>query len=358
MNASSAAPTRGASCPNLRGDDLDVVDGRDERQLAQHVRGSRLRGPARSARASRRGRPSRGLKMLMTARRPSATQWAMSSSASRRLLLAGGRGPDDLLDGLRSTSGQPARQGQQPVLADLGLEAAGVPAAALGSVGVQRQVADLPGVAARPGQRLAADDEAAPHADAAGEVGDVVAPDGHPAQVFGPGAEVGVVVAHARSCRAGRTGRRRTARSPSRGWVRTGRRRRAARPRPARPRRYPGSASAGPPAARPRSSGARDSTTLQHVVLAAMVRALAAGEHLAAEADAGHGVAVDTEVDADDRDVVAWLDDVAGAAVAVGADRAGLRDQAEVDERRGQVADRAAVEAQVPGERRRARSDP
>ena len=90
----------------------------------------------------------------------------------------------------------------------------------------------------------------------------------------------------------------------------------------------------------------------EHVVLAAMVWALATGQHLAAEPDAGHGVAVDTEVDADDRDVVSWLDDVAGAAVAVGADRAGLRDQAEVDERRGQVADGAAVEPQVPGERR------
>ena len=70
----------------------------------------------------------------------------------------------------------------------------------------------------------------------------------------------------------------------------------------------------------------------QHVVLAAMVRALATGQHLAAERDAGHGVAVDTEVDADDRDVVSWLDDVAGASVAVGADRAGLRHQAQVDE--------------------------
>ena len=89
----------------------------------------------------------------------------------------------------------------------------------------------------------------------------------------------------------------------------------------------------------------------QHVVLAAVVRPLAARQHLATEADAGHRVAVDTEVDPDDGDVVARLHDVAGAAVAAGADRAGLADEAEVDERGGQVADRAAVQPQVPGER-------
>ena len=70
----------------------------------------------------------------------------------------------------------------------------------------------------------------------------------------------------------------------------------------------------------------------QHVVLASLVRALAAGQHLAAEADAGHRVAVDTEVDGDDGDVLAGLHDVAGPTVAAGADRAGLAHEAEVDQ--------------------------
>ena len=135
-----------------------------------------------------------GLNTLMTARSPTPSQWPTSSSASHGPLVTGvGRG-DHLGDPLGAAAGEPAGAHEQLVLADLGLPAADVAAAALqGAAAVDEQVADLAGVAARPRERHAADQEPATDADAAVEVGDVGVPDRGAAQVLGEDAEVGVV---------------------------------------------------------------------------------------------------------------------------------------------------------------------
>ena len=125
-------------------------------------------------------------------------------------------------------------------------------------------------------------------------------PDGHPAEVLGPGAEVCVVVAHHRHAESRGQGRRER------------------RVHPPEVGREPHDAIAEPDGARHGDADPEAASVgilaqhvfdhlgeglhhLEHVVVAALVRALATRHHLAAEGDAGHGDPVDPEVDADRR---------------------------------------------------------
>ncbi len=100
---------------------------------------------------------------------------------------------EDRLDLCPASAGGMAGAPEQGMRADLGLPAADRPAAAGRAVRVDRDVADLAGVAGDAGERLAVDDEPAADADLAGDEQHVVGAAGGAAADLGEGAQVGVV---------------------------------------------------------------------------------------------------------------------------------------------------------------------
>ncbi len=236
------------------------------------------------------------------------------------------------------------------VLTDLRLPATRCAATALTTLAVHEEVADLPGVSAGASQRLAVDQEATTDADTAAEVGDVADADRGTAQMFGEGTEVGVVARAQRQVDdlLQHLGERfidpsQVGREPHQSVVGA---------HDAWHRDPDPEATGG--------SGQREQLLdgLQHrhrngfrVVAATLVPSFTTLQHYSAEPDEGTDDPVDVEGDRDDGDVLTGYDEVRGPARPTALGRPALADQAQRLEVRREVADRAAVEAELSRQR-------
>ena len=353
----SAAPRQGESSPNADARMMTSLRGGHQGPAVEGLVDDVLAGlPQRGQRATEHDHL--GVEHVDDGAQPDAEPVADLVQGAPGPLVTVVRGGDHLVDPLGSAAGESSGQHQQLVLADLGLPAADVAAPALlRAAAVDQQVPDLAGVAARPRERDAADQEPAADADAAVEVRHVGVPDRGAAQVLGEHAEVRVVVGEHAPPEPLREQRGERLVDPA-----------EVRREAHRAVGVADGTRHGDAGAEAAHAGVRGEHLLDHlgrrlddvldVVLAGGVRALTLVEHVAPQRDQGGHDPVDADVDGHGHVVARGLEDERRPTGPSYDGRLPLGDQAQLLELGRQGPDGAAVEPEVARSARRGWSRP